>query len=165
MTVYPEDQKRQLIEQMLPPQSRPVPEIYQATGIPKDTLYGWRRQALEKQGQTVPASGRGERRWSGQEKFAMVVEAMAMNETERAAYCRQRGLYPEQLQAWQHACEQANGAGKGKPRGVNDIQAERRRTRELERELTRKDKALAETAALLVLRKKARAIWGTGEDE
>ena len=164
MTIYPEDQKRQLIEQMLPPQSQPVPEIHRVTGIPKDTLYGWRRQAFEQQGQPPPAGGRGERRRSGQEKFAMVVETMALNEAEQAAYCRKRGIYPEQLQAWKHACEQANGAGQGKPQGLGDVQAERRRNRELERELARKDKALAEAAALLVLRKKAQAIWGMGED-
>jgi len=69
-----------------------------------------------------------------------------------AAYCRERGLYPEQIAAWRLACEQARLS-----------RGDRKRVRELERELTRKEKALAETAALLTLRKKAAAIWG-GED-
>lgn len=44
------------------------------------------------------------------------------------------------------------------------IRDERQKNRMLERELARKEKALAETAALLVLRKKAQAIWGESED-
>lgn len=166
MTIYPEDQKQQLIEQMLAPHHRPVPEIHRETGIPKDTLYGWRRQAQRSQEGEQPSKPvQGERSWSGSEKFAMVVETMTLSEAQRSAYCRKRGIYPEQLQAWKHACEQANGPGKGKAQGLSDAQAERRRTKELERELRRKEKALAEAAALLVLRKKAQAIWGTDEDD
>ena len=93
----------------------------------------------------------------------MVVEAAALNEAERGEYCRQRGLYPEQLQAWRRACEQAN-ADKTASRPKHGDAAAPRRIRELERELRRKEKALAEAAALLVLRKKAQAIWGKDED-
>ncbi|MDT8444559.1 MAG: IS3 family transposase, partial [Desulfuromonadales bacterium] len=87
------------------------------------------------------------------------------NESERSAYCRKRGLYPEQLAAWRQACEQANDWAE--QRSQEHAKADRelqRKMRELERELQRKDKALAETAALLTLSKKARAIWGDGED-
>ena len=92
----------------------------------------------------------------------MVVETAALNETERGEYGRQRGLYPEQLEAWRRICEQAN-ASQAAARPKHDT-ADQRRIRELERELSRKEKALAEAAALLVLRKKAQAIWGEGED-
>ena len=95
----------------------------------------------------------------------MVVEVAALNEAEQGEYCRQRGLYPEQLQNWRRACEQAN-AGQAGPLAQSkyDAQTDKRRIQALERELRRKDKALAEAAALLVLRKKAEAIWGTDED-
>lgn len=168
MTIYPEDQKQQLIEQMLAPHHRPIPEIHRETGIPKGTLRGWYRQALRRVGDataSAPTTQGHNRRWSSAEKFAMVVETMALSETDRAAYCRKRGIYPEQLHAWKQACEQANGEGQGKARGASDVQAERRRTKGLERELRRKEKALAEAAALLVLQKKAQAIWGTDEDD
>ena len=93
----------------------------------------------------------------------MVVETAALSEAERGEYCRKRGLYPEQLQAWRRVCEQAN-AGQTAPRPKPEAQADKRRIQELERELRRQEKALAETAALLVLRKKAEAIWGKDED-
>lgn len=163
MTIYPDEQKMSLIERMLPPQNADIPQLSQETGIPKDTLYGWRRQAQRARGIAPTASARTAERWSGEEKFAMVVETVALSEAERGQYCRKRGLYPEQLQAWRRACEQAN-AGKAALRPKTEAQADQRRIRELERELSRKEKALAEAAALLVLRKKAQAIWGKDED-
>lgn len=162
MRIYPDAQKTRLIECMLPPQNTRVPQLSKETGIPKDTLYGWRRQALRARSLSSPPPGGGER-WSAEEKFAMVVETAALNEAEQGEYCRKRGLYPEQLQAWRRACEQANAA-QAAPRPKHAAQADKRRIQALERELRRKDKALAEAAALLVLRKKADAIWGTDED-
>jgi transposase len=95
-----------------------------------------------------------------------VVESAPLNAEELSAYCRQRGLLPDQIQQWRTACEQANAPmttsqGVVKP----DSAMARERIKMLERELRRKDAALAETAALLVLRKKAEAIWGKDEDE
>jgi hypothetical protein len=73
-------------------------------------------------------------------------------------------VYPEEVKAWRLVCERANdgGAVQRSPRRA-EAQADKRRIRELEGELRRKEKALAEAAALLVLRKKAQAIWGEGE--
>ena len=78
-----------------------------------------------------------------------------------AAYCRERGLYPEQIAAWRLACEQANDrAQESAVEQARLSRGDRKRVRELERELTRKEKALAETAALLTLRKKRRRSGG-----
>lgn len=162
MTIYPEQQKAELIERMIGPENVSVPELCRETGIPKDTLYTWRRQSQRARGLPAkkPRPKAGDR-WSSEEKFAMVVESAALNEVERGAYCRQRGLYPEQLQSWRQLCEQANG--KPAPGSSSFPMAPakaQRRIRDLERELNRKEKALAEAAALLVLKKKAQAIWG-----
>ena len=164
MTLYPEDQKARLIERMLPPQAVPVPQLSQETGIPQDTLYGWRRQACRARGLPLRGSTTLKGRWSSAEKFAMVVETAALNEAQLGDDCRKRGLYPEQLQGWRQRCEKANG-GQGIPGATTGARTEARRVQELERELRRNNQALAETAALLVLRKKADAIWGKDEDE
>lgn len=163
MMMYPDEQKRRLIERMLPPQAIPIPQLSQETGIPKDTLYGWRRQACRARGLPLMEPTTSKERWSSGDKFAMVVETAALNEAQLGEYCRKRGLYLEQLQAWRRACEQAN-VGPGALRPTPEVQADKHRIRELERELRRKEKALAEAAALLVLRKKADAIWGKDED-
>ena len=75
-----------------------------------------------------------------------------MDEATRSAWCREQGLYPAELDAWKRDAI----AGLGEPRAASAVEArqDRRRVKELERELHRKDKALAETAALLVLSKR-----------
>lgn len=163
MTIYPEEQKTKLIERMLPPEAVPVPLLSKETGIPKDTLYGWRGQACRARGLPMMGPSPTKERWSGSEKFAMVVETAALNEAPLGEYGRKRGIYPEQLQRWRRSREHANGNSKP-PRPPAETRREARRIQELERELRRKDKVLAETAALLVLRKKADAIWGQDED-
>ena len=88
-----------------------------------------------------------------------------MNGADLAEYCRKRGLYLAQISAWRAACEQANDWDRASTARLGQAtKEERKRIKDLERELARKEKALAETAALLVLRKKAHAIWGDAED-
>jgi hypothetical protein len=75
--------------------------------------------------------------------------------------CRKRGLFPESIAAWRTACEQANDCERAsKARLRQAMKEEKKRIKGLECDLAGKDRALAETAALLVLRKKASAIWG-----
>ena len=83
---------------------------------------------------------------------------------ERDNNCRRRGVFPEQILAWRHDCEQAASLSQHERRHeALDAKAQRQRIRELERDLRRKNAALAETAALLTLSKKAAAIWGDEE--
>ena len=92
---------------MLPPESKTIAAPATEEGVSEATLYNWRRDARRRgrlllDGDTTPEG------WSARDKFAAVIETAALNETERAEYCRQRGLYPEQIDAWRTACEQAN---------------------------------------------------------
>jgi transposase-like protein len=91
-----------------------------------------------------------------------MIATAAMNQSARSGWCREHGVYPTELEAWK---QDAIG-GLGEPRETESVamKQDRRRIKELERELHRKDKALAETAALLVLSKKLAAIFHEGED-
>ncbi len=161
---YPSERKEAILRKMLPPNNKSVRELAREEGISEATLYNWRKAAraegrLLPDGETTPAG------WCSADKFAAVVETAALNEAELSAYCRERGLYPEQVQQWREACERANDWDRTQHRRLKEVRREdERRLQALERELREKEKALAETAALLVLRKKARAIWGEGED-
>ena len=96
---------------------------------------------------------------SSRDKFSAVLETAALNAADLAEYCRKRGLYPAQITAWRSACEQANDWDRASTARLGQAtKNEKKRIKDLERELARKDRALAETAALLVLRKKASAI-------
>lgn len=164
MTRYSEELKQSVIAKMMPPENKAISQLVRETGIGEATLHKWRK-AARRHGFAAPADGQTSERWSTQDKFLIVVETAGMNEAEMADYCRSHGLFAEQVQAWRDACMQANGGvAKESGRYQQELRQEKKITKQLEKELRRKDAALAETAALLVLRKKAHAIWGDGED-
>jgi transposase-like protein len=96
-------------------------------------------------------SGGGSQRWTAAARLQAVIATAAMDEATCSAWCREQGIYPAELDGWKRDAI----AGLGEPRAASAVEArqDRRRVKELERELHRKDKALAETAALLVLSK------------
>ena len=164
MKRYSAERKQSVIEKMMPPMNTPVSRLSEETGISDVTLYHWRKQAKAR-GLVVPGDGRNPENWSAEDKFSVVLETASMNESELSAYCRQKGLYAEQIESWRQACIDGNVNGAERERTVRaQTREDKRRIKSLERELRRKEKALAETAALLVLRKKAQAIWGEDED-
>jgi transposase-like protein len=160
LRTYSAELKDSIVAKMLPPHNLSVPQLVLETGIPRDTLYGWRRQALA-QG-AAPPSVTPLGTWSSEGKFSAVVETASLNELELGEYCRRKGIFPEQLGAWREACRQANAPLASKADRA-ERRAEREQIQDLTRELARKDRALAEAAALLVLQKKVRAIWEASE--
>lgn len=165
MAKYSEEFKLSIIKRMMPPQNESVSAIAREIGLSEVTLYKWKKKAKSK-GIPLPSGGSNSERWSTQDKFSIVVESVTMSEIELAEYCRKKGLYVEQVHAWRDACMQANG---GVAQQASQLQKDLRQKdlelKKLNQELRRKEAALAETAALLVLRKKAHAIWGDNEDE
>ena len=114
----------------------------------------------------MPGSGKNAEEWTSEDKFAVVLETAALNAAELAEYCRRKGLFTEQIAAWRAACMSANASAPQQSRGQQTQSKEdKKRIRQLEKDLHRKEKALAEAAALLILRKKAQAIWGDKEDD
>jgi len=134
------------------------------TGIAEGTLYRW-RDAATTNGESVNKPKQPSDKHSSVHKLAIVVETFTLNEAELAEHCRTRGLYPAEVKTWRDACERANLGGRETARAVREAtRVDKQQIQTLERELNRKDKALAETAALLILRKKTAAIWGEAED-
>jgi transposase-like protein len=162
---YSLEKREWVLRQMMPPLNRGVAELAEETGISSVTLYAWRQQA-KTAGVVVPGDGKNSADWSSADKFRVVLEAAILNEVELAEYCRRKGLYVEQIQAWREACEQANATSVEQGRVLREQDKKsRQRIKVLERDLRRKESALAEAAALLILRKKAEAIWGKDEDD
>ncbi len=145
---------------MLPPNNIPLSRLGEEEGISRATLAKWRAEARAK-GKLLPEADAHVEGWTSSDKLAAVIEAAALNEAELGDYCRRRGIYPEQVSLWREACEMANDWERAAAsRIAKETRDDRKRIQQLERELRRKEKALAEAAALLVLRKKAAEIWG-----
>ena len=165
MAKFSEDFKLKIIKQMLAPENKKVIQLSKETGIAEQTLYKWKRQAKAK-GIVITNDDVRPENWSTQDKFMIVVETAALNKTELSEYCRKKGLYTEQVEAWRDACMQANGGVAEESLKLSKLNRDKdKEIKKLEKELKRKEAALAETAALIVLRKKVQAIWGDPEDE
>lgn len=146
------------------PHNISIPQLSKEEGISDVTLYNWRKQARDK-GLDMPGNKSQGAQWSSEARFAVVLETASMNEVQLSRYCRQKGVYAEQVAEWKRNCMEANRTNTAiKTRSVSQ-KRDQQRIKQLEKELRRKEKALAETAALLVLRKKYNALWGQDEDE
>ena len=162
---YSPELKEALLRRMLPPNNESISKIAKEEGLSEQTLRNWRDKA-RKEGYAVPGTEATPDNWSTQDKFLTVVETAVLSETELAEYARKKGLYVEQIKDWKDACMNANGGiAKEAARLNRELKESQKERKKLERELQRKEKALAETAALLVLSKKANAIWGEPEDD
>ena len=156
---YSKELRERAIARMLPPINASLSAVSQELNIPYQTLYAWRTQS-SKHPAPVTQAREAEDLFDAQTKFTVVLETATLNEVDLAAYCRSKGLYVEQIAQWRAQCEAAFNP---KPMSAAE-RASAKRIQLLERELLRKEKALAEAAALMILRKKAEAIWGLGEE-
>ena len=165
MSSYSPERKAALIRKLLPPQNMTVAALSRQEGISQATLYAWRTK-LKAGGAVVPGDTKTADDWPAEAKFAVVLHAATLSEIELSEYCRSQGLYPEQISAWRQACITGQMSAKAQLKVERDqARADKKRIAELERELRRKDKALAETAAILVLRKKMNAYWGNDSED
>lgn len=165
MSSYSPERKAALIRKLLPPQNLSVAELSRQEGIPAASLYAWRTK-LKAGGAVVPGDTNTADDWPAEAKFAAVLHAATLSEIELSEYCRSKGLYPEHIRAWRQACITGQLSAKAQLKAEREqARADKKRIAELERELRRKDKALAETAAILVLRKKMSAFWGNDSED
>ena len=160
---YSKELKSSVIAKLLPPNHQSLRQIQQETGVPEGTLKLWRKKIQRFEG---PVGEQQSEQWSTRDKYLTVVKTFTLSEIELGEYCRKKGLYVERVKSWQDNCIQANG-GVAQELALSqrrEIEKERE-LKKVKQELLRKESAFAETAALLVLRTKANAIWGPKDEE
>jgi len=137
--------------------TRNVQSIATELNMSYHTLKNWMREEKKKASSVSEPTMRRPSDWSAAERLQALLDTHALDETARNAWCRAQGVYPQQLHAWRLEFEQ------GEPPPAATARSELRELKaanqQLERELKRKEKALAEAAALLVLQKKYQALW------
>lgn len=145
------ERKAATLAKLLPPYNMTVAAVAQMEGISETTLYNWRNQAKSER-KPVPGA---EDQWSAEARFAVIVETATLSEAEVAEYCRKKGLYPEQLVQRRQGFLQTENPG-----DKAALKQSQKEIKQLKKELVRKEKALAEAAAILVLRKKLTDYYG-----
>lgn len=162
--------KIQAVEKALSrPEGRTLLEVADSLHVSLSSLNKWvvqsKEQAFEPENKVELMSHLKEKRpqdWSLEERFQVIMKCSGLEESEVSAICRERGIHLHHLQQWQKdfTCVKLSHTQTEK----SELKALKNENKLLKREVNRKDKALAETAALLVLQKKVNAIWGNEED-
>jgi hypothetical protein len=135
---------------------RTVRSVAEDLNVNYHTLKNWmKRESVTKRDGKVIKEKRPQD-WSAEEQLVALHETHGLSGEALNAWCRERGLYAHHLTSWQAAfCAEATAGASG----TRDWRTLKDQNEQLKRELLRKDKALAEAAALLVLQKKFRALW------
>jgi len=147
--------KQKMIEKLTGKGAVSARQLARETGISQETLSRWRREAFSLP--IVPTDKRKPRKWTLDEKVRILSGASNLTGEELAAYLEREGVLLAELEQWRLALDEEARASV----------ATTKRIRKLERELARKEKALAEAAALLVLKKKVEHLYeeDEGKDE
>jgi transposase-like protein len=158
-----------MVAKLTGPHAKSASALAAETGLAQATLSRWlkeastlrRRMPTDDDDDDVSPTRKQPQEWSPEEKLKVVLEASALSEGELGAYLRSKGIHSAVLEEWRRQAL----AGLRGTESASKLQTDSKEVRELRRELKRKDKALAETAALLVLKKKAQEIWGDEDDD
>lgn len=138
-------------------ENQSVRSIAADLGMNMGTLRGWMKQTLRDQNnparKIIPSAD-----WTPAQRLLALQESHGLGEEALNAWCRERGIFAHDLTQWHtDICELTGGAGKREE--SEELRQLRQTNLQLQRDLNRKEKALAEAAALLVLQKKYRALW------
>lgn len=158
---YSESVRNKVIERALSGEEKQE-ALAEEFGVGRSTIQNWLRSHRRRGGKPLGTKEQSPQSWTCAQRLDALLETHGLSEEDRGAWCRERGVHTHQLEQWRR--ELIEGTKDGASGGAQ-TRALRQENRALKKELRRKDKALAETAALLVLKKKAAAIWGESEDE
>lgn len=151
-----------MVQRMSGPRAASATALGREVGVAQATLSRW----LAAAGTVRPVTKSGDQTKprTVEDKIRIVLEASRLSGDELGAFLRREGVHEEELAEWHDAVTEAL---EGAPSRASERarSEDRRKVKKLERELVRKDRALAEAAALLVLQKKVREIWGDEDDD
>jgi transposase len=156
------DSKHAIVQKALGRNGRTLKELAQSHNIGYSTLQKWIRH-YRNNVKITPTAQKTNKALSQAEKFQHLMATGSLNDVEVGVYCREQGIYSFELKQWKENFMTQKSIEK-KDSELAELKLLRAENKELKREIQRKDRALAETTALLVLKKKAALIWGEAED-
>ena len=165
MARFSQEFKVQSVEKALSRSSnQTLKNISDSLGVGQSTLQKWIRLAKDNKLEKLNSSMSKEKSpqdWNKSQRLDAILHCHSMSDEQASTYCRENGIYPHHLQEWKTAfLSDTQGSGPLSGQEQKKLKQDNKRLRQ---ELNRKEKALAETAALLVLSKKCQAIWGEKE--
>ncbi len=167
--------KNAMIQKMAGPDAISASALSKKVDVSQATLSKWLRMAGVGSSYNFPNNAHGYTNmakikspkrpndWNAEDKLKVVMEAASLDDEQLGEFLRKKGLHQIHLEQWR--LQMLDGLQNGfSKKSAKQKKADAKRIRALEKEINRKDKALAETAALLVLKKKVQEIWGDEDD-
>jgi transposase-like protein len=140
-------------------------QIASETGVGISTIQKWLRERRKTQGAlSLSSTSKRPQDWTAEERLQALVETAPLSPEEKSAWCRSRGVHVQHLDNWKRDFLVGASQKSKTKRSVKNSKVQKK-VRTLEKELHRKEKALAEASALLLLKKKVDAIWGDQKDD
>jgi transposase len=162
---FSEEFKKSTVQKFISRGSKSASLIAEEMDVSLPSLYAWSKKYAK--GPRMENDQKRPKDRTTQEKFKAVMDfdRLPVEGPERGLFLRSEGFHTAHIDQWRAQMEKGLEAEKQSASNRGEITELSREIRELKKELNRKNSALAETAALLVLKKKADLIWGTGENE
>ncbi len=160
---YPIQLKKAVIEKVLQG-NKQHHEIAIEFGVGRSTIGKWLKEYKQNGRITLKSKEKIPKDWTAEERMSALLKTGSMSAEDRTAWCRKKGIFTHNLDQWKKDAISAMTPKSTKAQA----EKERKYKKEiaiLKKDLFRKEKALAETAALLVLKKKVQEIWGEPEDD
>ena len=155
--------KQAIIEKALA-KGRTLNEIAKAHNIGLSTLGRWLRYYRKNGTIGEQKAAKENQNFSMSERLQHLMVTASLDETALGVYCREKGIYSFQLTEWKELFMTEKITEKKQP-NLAELKTLRAENKQLKQEIRRKDSALAEATALLILKKKAALIWGETEDD
>lgn len=163
MKKYSDEFKKVAVQKFLTRGSRNIGVVCQELGVSIHSIYRWVQECGTMSG--MSKEGQSPQNRNPLEKFKAVMDHDRLDGPEQGLFLRREGLHTDHIDEWRRQMQEGLGPKKPDATASRAVSELTRENRELKNELTRKNAALAETTALLVLKKKADLIWGSGADE
>ncbi len=158
MKEFPKDFKESLILKSLQPSGPSLVQLAEEYQIPYSTIYGWKQKYANH------SSMSKDKKWSPEKKLEVINKTFSMNETEVGEFLRKNGFHSSDLEQWKNDIY-VSLRGPGRPKKDPELAKLQQSEKALKKDLRRKEKALAEMSARVVLLKKSHEIWGLPEDD
>jgi transposase len=143
---------------------KPHYEVARELGVGRSTIGKWLKEHKQNGIIKLKTKEKRPKDWTAEERISAIMKTGCMNAEERTAWCRKHGIFIHNLDQWKKDAISAM-VPKANKEQIEEHRNLKKEISALKKDLSRKDRALAETAALLILKKKAQEIWGEPEED
>jgi transposase-like protein len=150
-----------MVAKLLSPGGPSFTVLSEETGVHHTSLRQW----VKGHGNGKSMTKKSKSEFSPEEKLKIIIETASLKDNQLGDYLRKKGLHSSQLEEWKQEAFAGMKSSPGRPKKDSELVESKNKEKRLEKELHRKDRALAEMSARIILLKKSRLIWGDAEED